>query len=163
MHELTVAKALFDLALRAAERGGAERVLEVRVAVGELSLVNHEQLAFWFREFSRGTLLEGAELVIERVPGEVSCPSCGYRGPLSLVDDPAYHLLLPTLRCPRCGSVVKVVRGRDCLLKSLRILKHASQPEEGAEASRSGGPRRRPSARSPRRWGAGRGPGPRPP
>ena len=123
MHELTVAKALFDLALRAAEREGAERVLEIRIVIGELSLVNPDQLVFWFRELARGTLLEGAELVVEREPGELECPECGYRGRVSVPDDPAYHFVLPTLRCPRCGAIGKIAGGRDCVLRSLRILK----------------------------------------
>ncbi|RLI11189.1 hydrogenase maturation nickel metallochaperone HypA [Candidatus Bathyarchaeota archaeon] len=144
MHEYSVAKRLFDLALKAALQYGAERVLEVRVVIGELSLVRHEQLAFWFKELSRGTVLEGAELAIEAEPGEIACPACGYRGPISLADDPAYHLALPTLRCPECGARARVVRGRDCVLKSIRIEK--SEKNRGA---RAGPPKAGPSASGP--------------
>jgi len=132
VHEYSVARRLFDLALRAALEHGAERVLEVRISIGELSLVAQEQLAFWFRELSRGTVLEGAELAFEVEGAEVCCPACGYRGPVGLEDRPEYHISLPTLRCPRCGAVVKVLRGRDCVLKSMRILSAGKKCEGGA-------------------------------
>ena len=122
VHEYSVAKRLFDLALRTALEHGAERVLEVRISIGELSLVAREQLAFWFRELSRGTVLEGAKLAFETEGAEVYCPACGYRGPIGLEDRPEYHIALPTLRCPRCGAVVRVLRGRNCALKSMRML-----------------------------------------
>ena len=123
MHEFSVAKRLFDVALRAALENRAEKVPEIRLVIGRLSLVNPDQLAFWFRELSRGTVLEGARLAIELEEAEVACPSCGYRGPIGLEDKPEYHLALPTLRCPRCGSKVKVLRGRDCLIKSMKVLR----------------------------------------
>jgi len=123
MHEFYVAKRLFDLALRAAQENEAERVVEVRVSIGRLSLVNPGQLSFWFRELSRGTILDGAELSFEFEEAEVACPSCGYRGPIGLEDRPEYHLALPTLRCPACGGKVRVLRGRDCFIRSLRVLR----------------------------------------
>ncbi len=123
MHELSVTKRLFDLALRAALENEAEEVREVRLSIGRLSLVNPDQLVFWFRELSRGTVLEGARLYIELEEAEVECPSCGYRGPISLEDRPEYHLVFPTLRCPACGHKVKVLKGRDCVIKSMRVLR----------------------------------------
>jgi len=123
MHEFSVAKRLFDVALRAALENHAERVSEIRLVIGRLSLVNPDQLAFWFRELSKGTVLEEAKLDIEFEEAEVACPSCGYRGPIWLEDRPEYHLVFPTLRCPSCGSKVKVLRGRDCLIKSMKVLR----------------------------------------
>ncbi|MBM1154846.1 hydrogenase maturation nickel metallochaperone HypA [archaeon] len=123
MHEFYVAKRLFDLAVRAALENGAQGVREVKVVIGELSLVNPEQLAFWFRELSRGTVLEGARLDVEVEEAEVSCPSCGYVGPVGLEDRPEYHLVFPTLRCPVCGGKVRVLKGRDCFIRSMRVVK----------------------------------------
>ena len=140
MHEYSVAKRLFDLAMKVALEHGAERVLEVRISIGELSLVAKEQLEFWFKELSRGTLLEGAKLAFEVEGSEVLCPACGYRGPIQLEDKPEYHILLPTLRCPNCGGVVKVLKGRDCVLKHIRLVLRPVEKGEGGFRPPKGGP-----------------------
>lgn len=131
MHELSVARRLVSIALYEAKRHNAKRVSQIRLVLGRLSLVRREQLVFWFRMLSEGTPLEGAELLIEEEPGEVECPSCGYRGPIRIVDDPAWHISFPTLTCPRCGSTVRVVAGRDCYIKSLRLIRQQGTANKG--------------------------------
>ena len=93
-----------------------------------MSLVNPDQLSFWFKELSRGTVLEGAKLSFEFEEAEVACPTCGYKGPIGLEDRPEYHLVFPTLRCPACGREVRVLKGRDCLIRSMRVIKEVGRP-----------------------------------
>jgi len=132
MHEYSVARCLVEVALREALRHGAVKVLEVRISLGKLSLVNPDQLVFWLRTLSEGTVLEGCDIVVEEEEGEIYCPSCGYRGPISLMNDPLYHVSFPTLSCPECGRKAEVVRGRDCVLKSLRIVRGPIGGKAGA-------------------------------
>ena len=123
MHELSIARRIVLIALSEAEKRGAERVLQVRVRIGELSFLRPEQLSFWFKTLSQGTLLEGAELVIDIEPGEVRCPCCGYKGPMRVEDDPLYHVVFPTLSCPRCGRPVEITRGKGYSITSIRLVR----------------------------------------
>ena len=123
MHEFTTAHWIVDTALREALRHGAKAVKEVHVVVGDLSLLRVEQVRFWFDVLKENTVLEDSELVVERKEGRVRCPSCGYEGPIEVVDDPAYHIVFPTLTCPRCGEAVEVVEGRDCEIKRIVVVK----------------------------------------
>ncbi|MEM3010753.1 MAG: hydrogenase/urease maturation nickel metallochaperone HypA, partial [Candidatus Bathyarchaeia archaeon] len=61
-------------------------------------------------------------LVIEEKEGNVRCSECGYEGKLNIQDDPTFHVPTPTLKCPKCGGTVKIVSGRDCVIKSVRML-----------------------------------------
>jgi len=123
MHELSIARRIVSIVLSEAEKRGAERVLQVRVRIGELSFLRPEQLSFWFKTLSQGTLLEGAELVIDIEPGEVECPGCGYKGPMRVEDDPLYHVVFPTLSCPRCGRPVEITRGKGYSITSIRLVR----------------------------------------
>jgi len=123
MHELSIARRIVLIALSEAEKHEAKRVLQVRVRIGEFSFLRPEQLSFWFKTLSQGTLLEGAELVIDIEPGEVRCPSCGYAGPIEVREDPLYHVVFPTLSCPRCGRPVQITRGKGYSITSIRLLK----------------------------------------
>jgi len=123
MHELSIARKIVMIALSEAKKHKAERVLQVKVRVGELSFIRPEQLSFWFKILSQGTLLEGAELVIDIEPGEVRCLSCGYKGPMMVEDDPAFHLAVPSLLCPSCGRPTKITRGKGYSIVSIRLFK----------------------------------------
>ena len=123
MHEFSAAQWIVETALREASRLGAKEVREVHVVIGELSLLNVEQVRFWFDVLKEDSMLKGARLVVERREGRVRCPHCGYEGPMEVVDDPAYHIAFPTLACPSCGMPVEIVEGRDCLVKHIVVVK----------------------------------------
>lgn len=118
MHELSIAVRLVDLAAeRAAELGGAGpagiRVDAVHVRLGALAGVAEEALRFSFEVACRGTPLDGARLVVERVPVAVSCAACGAE---RVLDDPF------RFRCPVCGGpATGVVRGREIELTALEV------------------------------------------
>ena len=64
MHEVSLAEGVIDVVERAAEGAHATAVSEVRVAVGELSNVEIEALAFAFESVKKGTVANNAKLVI---------------------------------------------------------------------------------------------------
>jgi hydrogenase nickel incorporation protein HypA/HybF len=69
MHETKLCLSLLDLAEQHATRAGAERIVAVRLDVGEWSGVVPEALASAFPLCAAGTRAEGAALHIERVAG----------------------------------------------------------------------------------------------
>jgi hydrogenase nickel incorporation protein HypA/HybF len=123
MHELSIAQAVADVALRHA-RG--RRVAKVEVRVGHLRQVVPAALGFAFELVATGTALEGAELELIEVEAGGRCRSCGADGAF-----PAFPL-----QCQACGSWdVEVARGEELLVESLEI------EETERETAMSGGPR----------------------
>lgn len=112
MHELSLATDLINAAMATAKQNNARQVLSVTVEVGELAMVNPEQLRFMYEVLTEENMLKGSELKIEikRAVGE--CGSCGYKGP---VEDKY------AVSCPKCGLTLKAIEGRDVCLKNMEI------------------------------------------
>jgi len=125
MHEFSITSQVVQSVLAEAEKQKAKRVLEVHMVVGKLSFLGLEQVRFSYKVLVKGTIMERSKLFIEEKEGQVKCPNCGYEGEISHEDDPSYHnLAIPpiTLRCPKCGGTVEIVGGRECLIKSVKIV-----------------------------------------
>jgi hydrogenase nickel incorporation protein HypA/HybF len=121
MHELSIASALMEGVLKFADERQAGRVLEVRLAVGELTAVEHEQLRFCFAAISKETVAEDAELQIDSIKTVVQCPHCSYRGTPKYWDEAQAHYAIPTLVCPQCGKCADAVQGHECAIKAIRF------------------------------------------
>ena len=63
-----------------------------------------------------------SELFIEEKDGIIKCASCGYEGGLNYEDDPVYHVLIPTLRCPKCKGLVEIIGGKECTIKKVGLV-----------------------------------------
>lgn len=121
MHEFSTMQSIVDAVLKAARENGAEKVLSVELEVGEMTLLNPDQLRFAFSILSRGTLAEGASLTIREVPCTVNCKACGYIGATGPANG-GDHFLPMIPRCPRCGSSeLSIESGRECSIKRVRI------------------------------------------
>jgi hydrogenase nickel incorporation protein HypA/HybF len=106
VHEMSVALAVVDQVAEAATRaGGVTAVRSVRLQVGELAGVVPDALAFCFELACAGTLLEGAELVTEAVPGRARCTPCAHEWAVGMP---------PRLTCPDCGGTrTDLLAGRE--------------------------------------------------
>lgn len=101
MHELSIASAIADVAIGAAD---GRRVRKVEVKVGYLRQVVVASLTFAFELVTRDTLADGAELVVEQVPARVRCGGC----------DAETDLDRFPLRCGSCRSLaVTVIAGQE--------------------------------------------------
>ena len=108
MHELAIAQAAIELAEQAA---GGRRVRRVTIEVGEFSGVLPEALSFCFDLAAQGTLLDGAELDLCRVPGMALCEIC--RTEFKIPAEP--------VMCG-CGATnVIYLRGRELNVKSIEL------------------------------------------
>jgi hydrogenase nickel incorporation protein HypA/HybF len=92
MHELSIAEAIVEVAVRHA---AGRRVSAVEVRVGALRQVVPEALEFAFSLVAEGTALDGARLQLVRVAARGRCRACDAD---CVMDD------FP-LRCVRCGSL----------------------------------------------------------
>jgi hydrogenase nickel incorporation protein HypA/HybF len=114
MHEVSLVSALVDQIEGTAITQNFQRVLEIRLGIGELSGVEPECLAFCFPEVTRSTILEGARLVTETIPADCVCRKCGMN---SRPED------LVALACGHCLSGdVKIRQGREFRVIELEVI-----------------------------------------
>ncbi|MEU9284569.1 hydrogenase maturation nickel metallochaperone HypA [Streptomyces sp. NPDC048275] len=113
MHEMSIALAVIGQVEEAAERtGDVTTVRTVRLQVGELAGVVPDALSFCFELACAGTVLEGAELVTDTVPGRARCGPCAHEWAVGMP---------PLLSCPRCdGSSTELLSGRELQIVSVR-------------------------------------------
>jgi len=120
MHELSIASGLVEKLLDFAEKNPDKKIVEVRLAVGELSHIEHEQMRFCYQAITSETSLEGSTLEIEKIEAMVKCPHCSYRGRPKYWDGALSGIPVATLECPSCGKATEATDGKECAIKSLR-------------------------------------------
>jgi hydrogenase nickel incorporation protein HypA/HybF len=121
MHEMAVTQAMLDMAL---EHANGQRITDIYLQVGRMSLIVPECVEFYFEYLSRGTLAEGATLHFEIVPLEMTCLDCGRQADLSdWADDPPRAIMVEALaRGCQCGSnKLRVTGGTDFNMISLEV------------------------------------------
>lgn len=122
MHEFSTASQIVKTVLEEVEKKKAKEVLEVTLVIGKLTFLGLEQLEFCYHALVEKTILEKAKLIIEENDGVVQCDTCGYRGPLSYVDDSTYYLqMMPLFTCPKCNSKIRIVEGKECIIKAIKV------------------------------------------
>ncbi len=122
MHEYSMTTQIVENVLKEAERHEAKRVVEVHLIMGNLTFLNPEQVRFWYKVLTKGTVMEKSRLRIEMKEGSIKCRRCGYEGNFSYEDDPLYHVPIPTLLCPRCRNIVEIVEGKECTIKNVKMV-----------------------------------------
>lgn len=120
MHEFSTMTSIVAAVREEGRKRRADRISRVTLEIGALTFLNPEQLRFAFDLLTQDTEMEGATLDIVTVPPRVRC-SCGYAGDAHYEDRREFHLRIPTLRCPHCGEVVDIVRGRECRITTMEI------------------------------------------
>ncbi len=122
MHEFSMTTQIVENVLREAEKHNAKKVTEVRLIIGNLTFLGIEQVRFSYKILIDGTIMEDSKLYIEEKNGAVKCSSCDYEGDLLYEDNQTYHVPAPTLRCPKCGGSVTIFGGRECTIKSIKLV-----------------------------------------
>ncbi|MBO8186197.1 hydrogenase maturation nickel metallochaperone HypA [Streptomyces spirodelae] len=125
MHEMSIAMAVVCQVEEAAREHAAVGVEAVTLRVGELAGVVPEALRFSFGLACEGTVLDGAELVTEHVPGLARCASCAREWATGMP---------PRLCCEQCGdSRTELLSGRELQIAGVRWVhdpRHALALEE---------------------------------
>lgn len=112
MHEMSLMGGVFEVIEQTLSQHEANRVLQVKLKVGELTNAEPDALQMAFEAYSKDTICEGAELIVERVPVRGRCRNC------------QHEFAVETLffLCPECqNSSIEVIQGEELLLESLEV------------------------------------------
>ena len=109
MHELSIMQSVVKICEQNAQ---GKRVKTVTLEVGELSGIIPDALEFCFESCTKGTLLEGAKLVIDRITPQVKCNGCGANFSITAYYD----------SCPECGGFdIEILFGEELRVKELEV------------------------------------------
>ena len=78
MHELAVTQSILDISLRHASEAGAKRITDINLVVGQFSSIVDDSVQFYWDIIAKETIAYGATLHFNRIPGEMTCGSCGH-------------------------------------------------------------------------------------
>ena len=123
MHELSISSEIVQNVLDTAKTNDGKKVVSVQLEIGELALLNVEQVTFWIHELFKGSVAEGAKIKVKTIKARIQCESCGYKGGMNLDrQDSLRHVILYS--CPKCSSFqIKVERGRECTLRRIQVVR----------------------------------------
>ncbi|MFO7966610.1 MAG: hydrogenase maturation nickel metallochaperone HypA [Archaeoglobaceae archaeon] len=102
------AQSLFQHVMRIAEENDAKKIPRIILEVGELLLINPEQLEFCFQTLCDEPVLKDTELEIETSKALVQCITCGKE-----YDHVTGHC--------ECGGIVSVKGGKDMIIKKVEM------------------------------------------
>ena len=112
MHELAVTQGILDISLRHAEQAHARRIVDINLVIGQFSSIVDDSVQFYWDIIAKDTIAEGAVLRFNRIPGEMTCGTCG-------------HTFQPndeTFACPSCSSPkVRITKGEEFQVESIDV------------------------------------------
>jgi hydrogenase nickel incorporation protein HypA/HybF len=95
-----------------AHLAGASRVLAVNLVVGDRASIIDDLLLYYFDMLTPGTLAEGAQLNLRRVPMRFYCSRC----------NAAYTPAGEDFHCPDCAAIGQLTdEGSELLIESIEI------------------------------------------
>jgi hydrogenase nickel incorporation protein HypA/HybF len=122
MHELSIVSSIVERVLEFLDGHEAKRVVALRLAIGELTCVDAEQLRSCYELVTEGTVIAGSELEIEQTKALVRCSNCNFHGAPKYWDDALSRISIPTLQCPGCGLGVEAIEGHECAIQGIRYV-----------------------------------------
>lgn len=94
MHEYHEAIHIIEHAIEQAQKEGKTKVTKINLVIGESSGFSGETIRLHFEDAAKGTICEGAEIVVRPVKTMLRCPNCKelfVRAPFKF-------------DCPHCGT-----------------------------------------------------------
>ena len=112
MHEMSIAQSIVEIVEDVRREHGDPRVEKVFVTIGKLVGIVPDSLEFSFQAITAGTRLDGAELVIEKVPIRARCRGC----------DHTFEVESFVFRCERCeGTSLEIVAGNELVVREIEV------------------------------------------
>ena len=115
IHELAITESLLKIVLKHAEVNDADKVVSVQLQVGELRDIVEEWMQHYFDYLSKGTVAEGAKIMVRTIPATLRCESCTHIFSADIKNsDPA---------CPLCScNRWQVTGGDEFLIESIGVI-----------------------------------------
>lgn len=127
MHEYPFVRSVIETVSASAVENRAVRVKAIRLVVGDGSGYVPESIQMYFDMLSKGTVCEGAEIIVRRVKPVMRCESCGRefeREPFSF-------------DCPVCGGLGSPTEtGKELYIDEMEII---TDEGEGTDAGNDTG------------------------
>ncbi len=121
MHEFSFAYNIFKIAEATAIKHNAKKITEVHLEIGELTLIVPDLLKRSFEMATTGSIAEGAEVVIEILPGKIRCRDCGKDSSVTLSEE-SYLTGLQLFQCKHCESKnTEIIDGKKANIKNVKI------------------------------------------
>ncbi len=112
MHEFSIAMSIIELAEEEARKAEASSVSQLVLEIGTMAGIEFYALDTAMEAAVRGTMLEKAEIVVNKVPAKARCSDCGHVFEIHQVYD----------ACPQCKSLFhETVQGKELKIKSLVV------------------------------------------
>jgi hydrogenase nickel incorporation protein HypA/HybF len=135
MHEWALADAIVRTALNVAQENEANKVLEIRVVLGELQDVDTELIEFAVKELIKGTIAENAKITFIEEEALFKCRNCSFEWKLKDIKESLderikedIHFIPEVahafMKCPKCKSPdFDVVKGRGVYIEGIKVAK----------------------------------------
>lgn len=108
--ELEAARSVLEKAIFKADELPSTQIAVIHIAIGEIAELDRELIQSHWRELSRGTPAEQAQLRFRLISAEVQCMACFQK----------YHPEGGEIHCPHCGSYgAKILKGEEFYLESI--------------------------------------------
>ena len=121
MHEFSFAYNIFKIAEATALKYNANKISQVYLEIGELTLIVPELLKRSFEMATKGSIAEGAELKIEILPGKIKCRDCSKVSTVTLSEE-SYLTGLQLFQCRYCQSKnTEIIEGKKANVKNIKI------------------------------------------
>ncbi len=112
MHEVSLIESVVAIVADERKKQAFSRVRTIRLQLGALGHAEPDVLRFCFEAVTKGTIADGARLMIDIIPGEGRCSACRQR--VVMVDRFAI--------CPLCGSLsVLMTSGGELRVAELEV------------------------------------------
>ena len=115
IHELAITESLLKIVLKHAEENDADKVVSVQLQVGELRDIVEVWMQHYFDYLSKGTVADGAKIMIRTIPATLRCESCAHQFSADIrSSDPL---------CPLCScNSWQVTGGEEFLIESIGVV-----------------------------------------
>ena len=112
MHEYHIVEGVVKQILEKAKSHNAKKITSVTLVLGELSGLKEESIRVYFDSLSKGTLLEGAELIIKPARSKLKCKDCGE----------IFEHQETDFNCPKCrGLGVLMSPGKEFYIDNIEV------------------------------------------
>lgn len=112
MHEMSIALSIIDLATEEAKKAEAERIKEIELDIGTMAGIEYEALNFAMEVAVKKTMLEDANVKINRIEAISECLECGH-----IFDSEGF-----ISHCPECKEMnTRIIKGRELQVKSILV------------------------------------------